>query len=83
MTKEETYRAFIAELEALEGGPARNGVVAYLADSGVDEENVAPLTEADGDEFWSAMLSAAEMAAAMRAEAAGEDINELLGRVIY
>ena len=73
------YQDFGRELEALE----KSGPVKYLFDDCVDTENVYPLTEDDGEEFWSAMLHSGEMAAGQRAEAVGEDINELLGRVIY
>lgn len=53
----------------------------YLADENVDAENVT--VSRDSDEFWTEMLWAAKSAAGQRAEAAGQDINQLLGYIIY
>ena len=76
MNSKQKYDALQAELAAIEQATGL-----YLADANVDRENV------EGDDrtnaFWSAMIGAAEQAAGMRAEAAGENINKLIGRVIY
>jgi hypothetical protein len=67
----------------------------YLADEGVDAENVlegrpASLKEEysknwlrNDDPFWGEMYRAAGMAAGMRAEDANFDINAALGYVVY
>ena len=67
----------MAELQAIE---AKTGL--YLTDTNVDQENVGAGDE-QSDEFWNSMCYAAEQAAGMRAENAGQDINTLLGRTIY
>jgi hypothetical protein len=56
----------------------------YLADQCVDLENVDfKAAETYTDEQYAALYSAACSAAAYRAEEAGFDINELMGKVIY
>jgi hypothetical protein len=57
----------------------------YLADPGVDRENIErSLLKADWtDAYWDAMYEAAASSAGFRAADAGKDINELIGRVIY
>lgn len=70
------YYALVAELEQLERATGL-----YLTDHGVDCENAA---HAQGtDDWWPSLLSAAKGAAGSRAEEAGQDINALLGRVVY
>ena len=78
------YEALIEELTALE-----NDACDYLADPNIDHENVNAEWNCGGTvsptnpEFWSHMYGTACMAAGMRAEDAGLDINELIGRAIY
>ncbi|GAA5666025.1 hypothetical protein Brsp07_04534 [Brucella sp. NBRC 14130] len=56
----------------------------YLTDTNVDIENVTDggVNESD-PEYWSHMYSAACMAAGLRAEEAKQDINALIGYIIY
>ena len=60
-----------------------------LENASVDYENVDATWKCGGTvsptdpEFWSHMYGAACEAAGMRAEDAGLDINELIGRAIY
>ena len=78
MTKA-AYDALARELADIE---ARTGL--YLADENVDAENALDAGFKYGsDEFWSAMINSAESAAGGRAEEAGQNINALIGRVIY
>lgn len=72
------YNALAKELAAIE---ARTGL--YLADENVDAENSLHAGEYDSEAFWVAMLGNAQMAAGIRAEEAGHNINALIGRVIY
>lgn len=78
------YRALNEELKAIEKATG-----AYLADVNVDHENVDETWKSGGTvsptdpEFWSHMYGAACEAAGIRAEEAGLDINELIGRTIY
>jgi hypothetical protein len=73
------YDIFARELAEVE---AATGL--YLADENVDAENSLDGGETyDSDAFWSVMLINAKMAAGQRAEDAGQDINALIGRVIY
>ncbi|AND74965.1 hypothetical protein pf16_42 [Pseudomonas phage pf16] len=78
------YENLQDELKAIE---ARTGL--YLADESVDRENlsaeIAALWEVNWApaEYWVEMHRQACSAAGMRAEEAGFDINELIGRVIY
>ncbi|MPQ69434.1 hypothetical protein [Pseudomonas sp. MWU12-2323] len=89
-TNKEKYFALQADLEAIE---KNTGV--YLADQCVDVENVfegksrEDLEAFNGNylradsPLWSELVRAAGMAAGMRAEEAGLDINALIGRNIY
>ena len=78
MTKA-AYYELASELAGIE---ARTGL--YLADENVDAENALDAgCKHDSDQFWSAMLYSAKSAAGARAEEAGQDINDLIGRVIY
>jgi hypothetical protein len=70
------YKHLQIELAAIE---ARTGL--YLADENVDRENVMLDDTAAG--YWQRMISAAHNAAGMRAEEAGQSINDLLGRSVY
>jgi len=76
MLTETDYLRLIEELEAIEKATG-----AYLCDINIDGENVEV---SPGDpEFWECMCSAACLAAGIRAEEAGLDINRLIGRTIY
>jgi len=59
---------------------AERGLYVGLYDENVDRENCGPESAPD---FWDQMTRAAMMAAGLRAEDAGLDINDLMGRVIY
>ena len=78
------YEALIKELTGLESDACD-----YLTDTNIDHENVNAEWKSGGEilpsnpEFWSHMYSAACYAAGFRAEEAGLDINELIGRAIY
>lgn len=78
------YEALNTELATIEKATGT-----YLADPNVDHENVNAEWNCGGTvsptnpEFWSHMYGAACMAAGIRAEEAGLDINELIGRAIY
>lgn len=76
MATREDYEALNAELVAIE---ERTGL--YLADMCIDRENVD--TDENDASYWEAMMSTARLSAGMRAEEAGQDINKLIGRVIY
>ena len=76
MTTETAYRALQAELAVVEKATGL-----YLADESIDHENAETGENAPG--YWAAMIYAAEAAAGQRAEAAGLDINALIGRDIY
>ena len=84
MITEADYWALNKELEAIEKATG-----AYIADVNVDHENVDETWKSGGEisptapEFWSHMYGAACMAAGIRAEEAGLNINELIGRAIY
>jgi hypothetical protein len=75
---EAKYFSLIRELRAIED---RTGL--YLSDGNVDRENVDPSLVPESDEFYANMMQCAMNAAGMRAEEAGFDINELIGRSIY
>lgn len=82
-TPEALYEAFRLRLEEIE---RERGC--YLADYMVDEENVqSRLDEGEfeklSDDFWAAMLAAAQDAAGYRAIEAGFDINDHFDRIIY
>ena len=80
MSAKNDYYALVTELEAIER--ANGGI--YLTDECIDRENIDPaLIDESSDDFWNAMHSAACLAAGMRAEELGLDINALIGRVIY
>lgn len=78
------YEQLHDELIAIE---KRTGL--YLADGNVDHENLSPEIAAlwqvnwAPEEYWVEMYRHACSAAGMRAEEAGQDINQLIGRVIY
>lgn len=78
------YEQLHAELVAIE---KRTGL--YLADGNVDHENlpteIAALWQVNWapQEYWVEMHRQACSAAGMRAEEQGQDINTLIGRVIY
>lgn len=72
MATERDYRELQAELQAIE---QQTGL--YLADDNVDRENA----QNPGD--WNELYYCACMAAGMRAENVGQDINVLIGRTIY
>ena len=73
------YYALCAELADIE---ARTGL--YLADENVDAENTIDAGLSYGSEaFWEMMIANAAMNAGARAENEGQNINELIGRVIY
>lgn len=73
------YYALCAELADIE---ARTGL--YLADENVDAENAIDAGLSYGSAaFWEMMIDNATMNAGSRAENAGQNINELIGRVIY
>jgi hypothetical protein len=61
----------------------------YLADENTDHECVNADWKCGGEtsptapDFWAKMCEAAGMAAGIRAEEAGLDINALMGRSIY
>ena len=67
-----TYAELIAKLEA-----AEKATGLYLSDKSVDEQNAGP------DATDSKLFAVAANAAGQRAEAAGKDINELVGASIY
>jgi hypothetical protein len=72
MKTEQEYRALQTELAVIE---QQTGL--YLADDNVDREN------AQNPDDWDELYYCACMAAGMRAENAGQDINVLIGRTIY
>lgn len=72
MKTEQDYRALQAELQAIE---SRTGM--YLADDNVDREN------AQNPDDWDELYYCATNAAGFRAESNGQDINLLIGRIIY
>lgn len=73
------YYALCAELADIE---ARTGL--YLADENVDAENTIDAGLSYGAAaFWEMMIQSASMNAGLRAEDVGQNINELIGRVIY
>tara|TARA_R110000772_G_scaffold184708_1_gene295749 strand:- start:247 stop:501 length:255 start_codon:yes stop_codon:yes gene_type:complete len=78
------YDALSEELATIEKATGT-----YLADPNVDHENIDAEWNCGGTvsptnpEFWSFMYGSACMAAGFRAEEAGLDINELIGRAIY
>jgi hypothetical protein len=76
VTAREQYHALQQELSDLED---RTGL--FLCDEHIDRANVE-LPEGMS-EFWPRMYMAACIAAGLRAEEMGEDINVLLGRRIY
>ena len=79
MTHEEAYNALARELADIE---KLTGL--YLADENVDAQNAVDAGLKYGsDEFWLMMLDSAKSAAGFRADDAGQDINNLIGRVIY
>jgi len=86
MKTKETYYALQAELLEAGNNADING---GLENESVDRENIDASwgqggeTPPDSPEFWADMINSAEMNAGMRAEEAGHDINELLGRVVY
>jgi len=77
MTAEQEYELLSLALLQIE---KRTGF--YLHDEIVDAENSAEF-EYGSDAFWTAMVASLKMAAGMRAEEDGENINTLIGRTIY
>lgn len=72
------YKALQRDLATAESGKH------YFADEAIDEENaIGSGYEYGTEQFWAAKLCSAKMAAGFRAEEAGLDINELIGRAIY
>jgi len=70
---ETAYRRFVADVEAINW---------RWADENIDAENC--VDHAAGTlEYWGAMLDSAIHTAAIRAEAEGQDLNALLGRIVY
>jgi hypothetical protein len=78
MTAKDAYYQFIAELAALE---ASTGM--YLSDTCVDREDVSPEAIPESEAFYKSLLACATSAAGSRAEERGQDINKLLGRIVY
>ena len=78
MRTERDYDELQSELKAIE---EKLGCGFYLCDTNIDAEN-AGVPRSD-PEFFSLCYSAAIMAAGMRAEEYGLDINVLIGRPIY
>lgn len=73
------YNEVFSELQAVE---AKTGL--YLADEGADHENATDAGLVRGsEEYWTVMIASAWMAAGQRAEEAGQNINKLLGKVVY
>ena len=77
-TAKTEYDALAKELSEIE---TRIGL--FLTDENADAENSLCAGSYGTEEFWSAMLYSAKIAAGQRAENAGFDINNLVGRVIY
>ena len=78
MATEQDYMALNAELVAIE---ERTGL--YLADMCIDQENVMDWISESDDGYWDALISAAKSSAGERASEAGQDINALIGRIIF
>ena len=79
MTHKAAYYELSRELVDIQ---ARNKI--FLIDENVDAENVLDAGHTyNSDEFWAAMIDNAAMNAGIRAEEAGQNINDLIGRVIY
>ena len=79
MSPKTAYEKLHIELLALE---REHGL--YLVDPCIDHENIAAQNLTEGtDDYWAALFNVACDAAGGRAEEAGYDINELLGRIIY
>ena len=90
LSNKQQYFALQADLEARERKTGK-----YLADQCVDAENVfeGKLNEdkeafargymRDDSPLWLELVRAAGMAAGMRGEEAGLDVNALIGRSIY
>lgn len=72
----EDYYALTAELAAIEAKTKM-----YITDECIDAENCGKAWNEDG--YYNAMFEAACMSAGIRAEEAGFDINDLIGRDIY
>ena len=72
------YGNLIAELTLIE--KANN---LYLTDTNIDLENVDRSLVYGSAEYFRNLISCASMAAGMRAEEAGFDLNAALGRSIY
>ena len=74
------YYNLIDEIERVE-----REIGFILADENVDAENTidAGIVDEHSVDFWQAMIRSAQSGAGLRAEAAGYNINRLLGRTIY
>ena len=75
---EAAYDALIAELSIVE-----DAYNLYLTDPNVDLENIDRSLARGSAEYFRNLISCASMAAGMRAEEAGFDLNAALGRSIY
>ena len=78
MTTQTAYTAIRHELEAIEVA-----YDLYLTDENVDHENTYETFSRDEPGYWGMMIASMTMSAGARAEEAGLNINNLLGRVIY
>jgi len=78
MINEQAYDKLQVELKKIE---KETGL--YLADTNVDFENADRTLVRNSEEFFANLIACAEAAAGFRAEEAGQDINALIGRVIY
>ena len=78
------YWALLAEIEAAWAVVCATDtdVTSYITDECVDSENAVPAVY-ESLAYWRLMYASAKNCAGFRAEEAGYDINEVLGRVIY
>ena len=77
-TERLAFDAFHQELREIE---KQTGL--YLSDECVDAENMDRTVVRDSKKWYAHMIEHAKNAAGMRAEEAGMDINQLMGRVVY
>lgn len=80
MDRKQDYYALQAEIDAI---AEKHNCRYELTDPCVDSEDVYPLTEQDGEEYWSRMYASLCSSAGMRAEEKGINLNKELGRIIY
>lgn len=79
MDNKAAYYALSRELVDIQ---ARNKI--FLIDENEDAQNALDAGyKYNSNEFWACMIENASMNAGMRAEEAGQNINDLIGRVIY